>query len=85
MKIEVFYNCGTTSHFGVDHPPRHRTWMHYWGNPDGTEFPYVLEVPEEEAQRLLKAFEEYGWAQKRLRELAKDKPPRECQCGNCPT
>lgn len=85
MKVEIIYNSPDSSHeFIVDHPPQHRTPMHFWGSPDGLEYPYVVEVPEDEAQRLLKAFEEYRWAQQRLRELAKGKPPKECQCGNCP-
>ena len=85
MKVEIHYNCDREpGGFRVQHSPQHRTLLHYWGSPDGVEFPYVLEVSEEETQRLLKAFEEYHWAQQRLRELAKGKPPQKCQCGNCP-
>ena len=45
MRIEVLYNLGHTSDFGVHHPPQHRNWMHFWGSPDGIEFPYVSRGP----------------------------------------
>lgn len=84
MKIEIPYNLGRSAYFGINSPPKHRTLAHFWGGPDGAEFPYVVNVPEEEGQRLLKAFEEHEWAQRRLGELAAGTPPNKCQCGNCP-
>ena len=83
MKIEIIQGYGD-DHRYANHPLAHRTPFHFWGSPYGIEYPYVVEVSEEEWERIKAAFEEYRWVQRRLRELISDLPvPNACGCGNC--
>lgn len=83
MKIEISYDNFSLTSF-ASHPPKHRTPLHFWGDPEGVRYPYVVEMSEEEWQRIAKAFEEYRWAQGRLREIIDPLPlPTKCGCGNC--
>lgn len=83
VKIEIHYDAYEDD-LTVKSPPKHRSESDFDFNPGGVEFPYVVEIPTEEAERISRAFEEYRWAQNRLSQLTRGPRPQKCMCGNCP-
>lgn len=81
VKIEIPYDEYAENHT-FRSPPRHYTELSFWGSE--VAFPYVVEIPADEAERISKAFEEYRWAQNRLSQLTRSPRPQKCMCGNCP-
>ncbi len=82
MKIEVDTGLqGLTA----THPPAHRTSLHFWGGGEGQMYAYVVEVPDDEGQKILQALKEFRSVQSRLRQLiAGLQRPKHCACGSCP-